>query len=110
MFLNQSIFLRTRSMPSSHLPGKFIHQGSASALALDGRMSVFEGCARTGHSTKTCIDHYIDNQYFVYMLHAAKVLARLKDLDDNRHVPMFELLGMDVYEKCVDCLNKLPER
>jgi hypothetical protein len=85
--------------------------GAVTELALHRELSVFEGCARTGHSTGTTIDSYIDDNNPGYGLKAGMARCGYKNLDCNLkeliHVPRLEALGQEVAGCVEDLLGQV---
>jgi hypothetical protein len=77
-----------------------LRYGAMTELALHRELSIFEGCARSGHSTGTTVDDYVDEQNPGYGLKAGMARCGYNNLASNLRekiqVPRLEALGVDV--------------
>jgi hypothetical protein len=85
--------------------------GAVTELSLHRELSVFEGCARSGHSTGTTVDFYVDENNPGYGLKAGMARCGYKNLNSNLreqiHVPRLEALGQEVGECVEDLLGQV---
>ena len=65
-------------------------EAAITELAISGKLSVFDACQRTGHSTGTSIDSYYDKSNVVSGLRAAKVRAGYYNPDSPVILPRLE--------------------
>jgi hypothetical protein len=84
-----------------------IRKGVITALACDGRLTIFDVCARTGHSTGTSVDHYIDKNNVAYSLRAAKARAGYLNLNAPSAVPKLDSLGLAVNDQIKQLMDKV---
>jgi hypothetical protein len=73
---------------------KSLHQGSIRELTLHSDITVFQACARTGHSTKTSIDSYIDTTHPAKAIPAANVLAGKSNIHAHIVLPKLNAIGL----------------
>ena len=79
-----------------------LRQGAINEMAMHGCINVFEACARSGHSTGTTLDEYLDEKNALRGLKAAMARCCYKnlttDLDRRIHVPRLSSLGGEALE------------
>ncbi|KAG7372875.1 hypothetical protein IV203_033599 [Nitzschia inconspicua] len=88
-----------------------LRYGAITELALHRELSVFAGCARSGHSTGTTVDDYIDDNNPAYGLQAGMARRGYQDLASNLkakiEVPRLEALGVEVAASVDELLSKV---
>ncbi|KAG7337096.1 hypothetical protein IV203_011161 [Nitzschia inconspicua] len=88
-----------------------LRYGAITELALHRELSVFAGCARSGHSTGTTVDDYIDDNNPAYGLQAGMARCGYQDLASNLkakiEVPRLEALGVEVAASVDKLLSKV---
>ncbi|KAG7345613.1 hypothetical protein IV203_033144 [Nitzschia inconspicua] len=87
-----------------------LRYGAITELALHRELSVFAGCARSGHSTGTTVDDYIDDNNPAYGLQAGMARCGYQDLASNLkakiEVPRLEALGVEVAASVDELLTR----
>lgn len=73
---------------------KSIRKGAITELSLHRNMDTLDVCGRSGHSTGTTLDTYMDKMFIVRGLGGAKVLAHFRDPNTETKVPRLECLGV----------------
>ncbi|KAG7348051.1 hypothetical protein IV203_016756 [Nitzschia inconspicua] len=59
----------------SRITSRSLRDAGIAELASHGSLSIYDGCARSGHSTGTTQDHYISDQHYLYGLKAGMARA-----------------------------------
>jgi len=84
-----------------------LRKGTITELTTDGRMTSFDVCARSGHSTGTSLDYYIDKNNVSYSVRAAKARAGYKNLNAPSKVPNIDSLGSELQCQLRNLMEKL---
>ena len=78
--------------------GRSIRQGSITEAFLNPDVSLAQGCARSGHSTGTTVDSYIDNTNVLFGIQAARALSGYKTVNDRDVLPRLDALGFQNHQ------------
>jgi hypothetical protein len=73
---------------------KSLRRGSIGDLTLHSDITVFQACARTGHSTNISIDSYIDTTHPSKAIPATNVLARKSNIHAHIVLPKLNSTGL----------------
>lgn len=73
--------------------GKSLREGSITELMVHRQTTTLDVCGRSGHSTGTTLDAYVDKSFVFRGLRGAKALAHFKDIDTETKMPRLECLG-----------------
>lgn len=77
---------------------KSLCRGAITQLATHPGCSTMDVCGRSGHSTGTNLDSYLDQSYIVRGLRGAKVLNEYINIEAETAVPRLEALGSSALE------------
>jgi hypothetical protein len=86
---------------------KSLRQGSSGELKLHSYITVFQACARTGYSTNTSIDSYIDTTHPAKAVPDANVLAGKSNIHAHIVLPKLNAIGLLNAAKVDKLVDKL---
>ena len=73
-----------------------LHQGAITELSMHSAITLFQACARSGHSTGTSLDSYIDKRNVAKTLPTANALHQQHNIFAKVVLPQLEALGADI--------------
>ena len=91
-------FLCLRRGNLSPTPGvcRSLRQGAITELSMHSAITLFQACARSGHSTGTSLDSYIDKRIVAKTLPTANALHQQHNIFAKVVLPQLESLGADI--------------
>ncbi|KAG7358483.1 hypothetical protein IV203_015072 [Nitzschia inconspicua] len=94
----------------SQITSRSLRDAGITELAAHGSLSIYESCARSGHSTGTTQDHYISDQHYLYGLKAGMARAGYDvssgDYTKKIHLPRVQAIGSGVDNQLHAFLDK----
>ena len=76
-----------------HFASKSVKKGTVNIMSEHPKATVFSVCARSGHTTRTTLDSYLDKKNLLRGLPAANSLFERKDLRTRVVLPSFDAVG-----------------
>ena len=73
-----------------------LRQDAITQLSMHSRITLFQACARSGHTTGTSLDSYIDKRNLAKTLPAANALHKRHNIFAKVVLPQLESLGADI--------------
>ncbi|KAG7369287.1 hypothetical protein IV203_032030 [Nitzschia inconspicua] len=94
----------------SRITSRSLRDAGITELAAHVSLSIYESCARSGHSTGTTQDHYISDQHYLYGLKAGMARAGYDvssgDYTKKIHLPRVQAIGSGVDNQLHAFLDK----
>ena len=84
-----------------------LRKGGITEYANNGQLSVFDACARSGHSTGTTVDSYIDKNNTLHGIRAARSRVGYQNLDGKDFLPRLDALGSENQESIESLIKEL---
>ena len=86
---------------------RLARKGGVTKIAINGKVTVFEECQLTGHSTGTGVDYYYDKTNPANGLRAMKARVGYHDIDSPFVVPSLDVLGKECKKNIDRFMSKL---
>ena len=87
---------------------KSMRQAAITQMSIHPELGLFDTCARSGHSTGTTLDTYLDKNGIARGIRGAKGMAGYRFLDFDGKMPRLECLGFQASSRAVsDFVDKL---